>query len=1321
MQTRNRRAFSSIHTEGALLPVELLQRISENDKGLEELHPESYHLAPGEKVNETINRAWNRLTGLWVVFTAARSRLGSNDPGTTVTRERWLLPLFQELGFGRLSTAKAVEIEGKTYPISHVWRAGNSAVPLHLVGCGIELDRRTPGAIGASRSSPHSLMQEYLNRLDDLQWGVVSNGLGLRILRDNATLTRLAYIEFDLETLFDGEIYSDFVIFWLLCHQSRFEIADKQTDSRLEKWSKSAQASGTRALDELRRGVEKSIECFGRCFLQHPANGELRSKLEKGQLSTQDYYRQLLRLVYRLIFLFVAEDRGLLLVPDAAVEARQRFQNYYSTMRLRAVAERQRGSRHHDRYEALRLVMSLLESGSGCAELGIPALGGFLFSARATADLNDAKLDNLALLGAVRWLAFINEGKIRRAVDYRNLGPEELGSVYESLLEMHPRLHTEAGTFELSSAAGNERKTTGSYYTPSSLILVLLDSALDSVIESCLKGKRDAAQQEVALLGLKVCDPACGSGHFLVAAAHRMARRLAQLRTGEGEPAPEATRSALRSVISSCIYGVDINPMSVELCKVSLWMEALEPGKPLSFLDGHIQCGDSLVGVSPNLDISEIPDEAFNPAFGDDKATSTALKKRNKRERGGSHPDKAGQLGFRFEVTHMTSMEDLARWLAERAEQVDAMPEDDSTQVQAKAKAFDDYHATSEYLKNRFELDLWTAAFFWKVPKAEAESMLAPTQQELIQLRNGGELDSRLVERVKEISDHLNFIHWELAFPKVFSGENPGFDCVLGNPPWERPEFHDEKHWEDDPYISGAPSVNVRLERIKEYRNSNDEVLLQRVAKYDNAKHYSNAESKFITNSSRYRLSAVGKYNYYAVFAEHARNLISATGRAGVVIPTGIATDDTTKEFFGDIAATKSLVSLFDLENRNGIFPGVHRSYKFCLFTISGSPVNKSEFQFFATQVEHLKDKSRRFTLNAEEISLFNPNTNTMPVFRTRQDAELTRKIYKSIPVLHNEVTGVKTWNVVPKRIFNMGLPEVISKAVTTDSLATSGKLVAGKLEFTDGNRVRFLPVYEGKMFNFYDHRTASVEFNLNNRVRAAQSVESTLEQLKSPDYFSTPAYWMPDTELKKTLPIENSPTWVVAYKDITASTNDRTMIATILPHASSNFTVRCAFLGKDCVQLAPCFLANLNSIVFDFIARQSVAGLHLSDYIVKQLPFLLPSTYAPADIDFIAPRVLELVYTANDLRPFAEDMGYHGEPFRWDEVRRAQLRAELDAYYAQLYGLTRDELRYILDPKEVHGEDFPGETFRVLKEKEVRLYGEYRTRRLVLEAWDSR
>ena len=1446
----HRTPFLTIRAEGALLPVDLLQRVVENDRELGGLTPESYHLS-GEKLNEAINRSWNRLLGAWAAFSAGREKLPEGDPGTSVTREKWLLPLFDELDYGRLQITRAIDIEGKSYAISHGW----GDVPIHLVGCGARLDTRTSGVVGAAKASPHSLVQELLNRSPERTWGFVSNGLRLRVLRDNASLTRQAYLEFDLEAMMNGEVYADFVVLWLVCHQSRVESREQRLENCwLEVWSKAAQERGTRALESLRGGVEKAIEALGKGFIGHPANGSLRSALSSGAVSTLELYRQLLRLVYRLIFLFVAEDRQLLYDPASDAESRERYVRFYSTARLRRMAERVRGSRHADLYAALKLVMDKLGSG-GAPELGLPALGGFLFSSSAMRSLVDCELSNAALLDAVRSLAFTLDGRARRAVDYKNLGARELGSVYESLLELHPTVNADAGMFSLAVVSGSERKTTGSFFTPEDLIKVLLDSALDPVIAQALDGarrmangkwenpkeeayaysvvsgigsvakghgtggenlsadqslssaravrddvadatgggfgssehrgglgqngdegistlsadrtgkpagtgnapdaesargvesgsasqaasrnyndsrqtnpisnekfgKKDASEwlmassewektplairysllAERSLLNLKVCDPACGSGHFLVAAAHRLARVLAQLQTGEGEPAPEAMRSALRAVISNCIYGVDINPMSVELCKVSLWMDALEPGKPLSFLDAHIQCGDSLVGVAPGVDISEIPDEAFNPAFGDDKATASALKKRNKRERGGGHADKAGQLGFRFDVTVLSSMDDLARWLADRAAQVDAMPEDDSTQVQAKAKAFDDYHNAREYLKERLELDLWTASFFWSIPKSDGESMLAPTQQELIQLRNGGELDARLVEKVRELAERLSFFHWELAFPNVFSGENSGFDCVLGNPPWERIKLQEEEFFASrDPEIATAPNKAARQKLINALEQNNPTLALT----FQSAKHIDDSTSKFVRFSERFTLTAIGDVNTYALFAENFRSILSKNGRCGIIVPTGIATDDTTKLFFGDLVLKSAIISLLDFENREAIFPGVHRSYKFSLFTYQIQPVQKSEFVFYALRAEHVKDPQRRFMLSPKEIELLNPNTRTMSIFRTSKDAELTRKIYLNAGgVLINENLSLNPWGVYYMRLVHL-----------------SDHSEYLRFPWEDKGDAWNAPLYEAKLFNSYDHRFATFDGCEKKSLISGLPRELELSEKSNPNVAVLPRYFVPkslEDELFAKYPSYKE-NWLLVWRDVARATDDRTCISTIIPRTPAS--VKCPALGFTAVISPSVLLGNLNSIVFDYVVRQKVGGISMSFYVFKQLPVLPPSAYTSADIDFIAPRVLELVYTANDLRPFAEDMGYHGEPFRWDEVRRAQLRAELDAYYARLYGLTRDELRYILDPKEVHGEDFPGETFRVLKDKEVKQFGEYRTRRLVLDAWDK-
>ncbi len=292
-----RDVYTTLRTEGALLPPDVLQRIAEADKSLPGLTPADYH-CDGEKLNEAASRAWQRLQGRWAAFEASRAELPADETGTTDTRERWLLPLFQELGYGRLIGARAIELDGKTYPVSHLWQS----TPIHLVGCNVKLDARAAGVAGAARQSPHSLVQELLNRSDDHLWAFVSNGLQLRILRDNVSLSRQAYVEFDLEAMMRGELYADFVLLWLLCHESRVE-ADKPEECWLERWMQEAQQQGVRALDGLRSGVQRAIEVLGRGFLAHGANQELLEKLRDGRLENLAYYRQLLRLVYRLLFL----------------------------------------------------------------------------------------------------------------------------------------------------------------------------------------------------------------------------------------------------------------------------------------------------------------------------------------------------------------------------------------------------------------------------------------------------------------------------------------------------------------------------------------------------------------------------------------------------------------------------------------------------------------------------------------------------------------------------------------------------------------------------------------------------------------------------------------------------------------------------------------------------------------------------------------------------------------------------------------------------------------------------------------------------------
>lgn len=759
--TRTRDLFASVHTEGTMLPPDLLQRVMERDKALAGLTPADYH-HDGERLNELAAASWQRLQGRWLTFKDDRTRLAEGDTGTRETRERWLLPLFQEFDYGRLQTAKAIELGGRNYAVSHAWQ--NS--PIHLVGCNVDLDRKTAGVAGAARTSPHSLLQELLNRSDDHLWAFVSNGLRLRILRDNVSLSRQAYVEFDLEAMMEGELYSDFVLLWLLCHQSRVE-GERPEECWLERWSQEAQQQGVRALDGLRKGVEEAIEALGSGFLKQASNQELLKKLRDGGLDKQDYYRQLLRMVYRLLFLFAAEDRGLLLDPAASEAAAQSYVDFYSTERLRRLAERRRGSRHTDLFESLRLVMQKL-GGDGCPELGLPALGSMLFTDESVVDLLGCRLANRDLLKAARHLAFTSDGHSLRPIDFRNLGAEELGSVYESLLEMQPDLNREAATFELRVVSGSERKTTGSYYTPSSLIHCLLDTALDPVVDERLKAAAPDGRERT-LLDLKVCDPACGSGHFLIAAAHRLARRLAAVRSGDDEPAPEATRQALRDVIGHCIYGVDINPMSVELCKVNLWMEALEPGKPLSFLDSHVKCGNSLLGTNPDLLAVGIPDDAFKPVSGDETRIAGSLRRRNKRER-------EGQLTFG------DGAQAHGPALSAEAASVEAARDDSIPWLRAKQHRFMQLLASEKYRHAKLLADAWCAAFVQPMESSSTVSITTGVLQQLI--RDPDDLADQTRGEIERLAHAHRFFHWHIEFSAVLERERGGFDLVLGNPPF---------------------------------------------------------------------------------------------------------------------------------------------------------------------------------------------------------------------------------------------------------------------------------------------------------------------------------------------------------------------------------------------------------------------------------------------------------------------------------------------------------------------------------------------------------
>lgn len=1178
--------FPCVRVEGSILPTDLLQRVAAGDSRLPGLRAEDYGLV-GEKVNEAANHAWARLSATWEAFKTAKDKLPENDPGQKLTVERWLMPFWKVLGYGTLDKAKPFVLDEKTYPISHI----RYHSPVHLVGFRQDLDKRVETQ--GKQFSPHGLVQEFLNRSEDHLWGFVSNGLKLRILRDNIRLTRQAFVEFDLQAMFDGKQYADFALLWKLCHESRVN-AEKPEECWLERWSKVAAEQGLRALDQLRTGVENAIKALGRGFLSCPANAELKAALKNNRLTPQGYYRQLLRVVYRFLFLFVAEDRELLFDPSASDLAKERYTRFYSTARLRRVAERLRGSPHTDLFEGVSLVLEKLGT-TGCVDLALPALGG-LFDPARTPNLSGCRITNADLLGAVRALAVITDGQARRSVDYRNLGAEELGSVYESLLELHPQFDPDVITFTLQSASGNERKTTGSYYTPTSLITCLLDSALQPVLDEAAS-KPNA---EDAILSLKVCDPACGSGHFLIAAAHRIAKKLAAVRTLEAEPPPDAIQHALRDVIGRCTFGVDINPMAVELCQVALWMDALEPGKPLSFLDHHIQCGNSLLGTTPALLAKGIPDEAFEPIEGDEKKICSALKRQNKDERRGQ-----GSL-----------FDDLKPWeqlgnLPAAMAKLESLPDDTVDAIHEKERRYAELQSEETYrTSGRFLSDCWCAAFVWK--KTKDADLLPMTEGRFRRIeRHPHDIGPHEYVEVRRLAGLYQFLHWHLAFPGVFrypaKGEAPeneltgwcgGFNVVLGNPPWERIKLQEQEwfaaHGRSD--IAEARTASIRGKLIRELESKDPALyrsFLEDRRKAEGESHLLRDSSGINDESGERRgmfpLCGRGDVNTYSLFAELNHNLVGSSGRVGCIVPGGIATDDTTKLFFQDLVASQRLSAVFHFENEEKLFPDVHNAYRFVLLVIGRC--KEPAFVFYARQVENLTEEHRRFTLSRDDFRLLNPNSLTCPTFRSGRDADLTRAIYRRVPVLLREgTTDGNLWSVRFMAMLHMANDSNLFR--TAADLEAEGWRLDGNI-FRKG-KDEHVPLYEGKMIWHFDHRFGTYQNQTQAQANKGVLPQPSGDEKSNPKFTVQPDFWVARTEVTNRVGLRWDHNWLLTWRDITGAEKSRTTIVSIVPKVGVGHTSPLMFPSAEPNEVA-CLYASLCSFVFDYVSRQKIGGTHLT------------------------------------------------------------------------------------------------------------------------------
>ena len=1261
-----------------------------------------------------------------------------------------------------------------------------------LPACSI-INSKLPNKPG--RRSAFAMTQELLNISAQYLWGFAFNGYSLRLLRDVMTIARPSFVEFDLESIFEGDNQAEFSHLYLMLHSTRTKVDDISGLNAWELWLKLSAEEGIPAREQLSASMQEAMVCLGTGFLRAKGKGndQLRAKLASHELSAIDYNHQLMRLMYRFLFIFCLEERGIVhtrLTKDditqrlavlqahalqdklaaersAALEqdiseqdaaqsetqdgddtwfeqgsfnldwdeeppkedepitrstvvrnygrARALYDEGYSLQRMRDMSLKQRlYTDYHDLWESVKVVFKAFATGEEL--LALPALGG-LFTPDQCPDLMDVNLTNADLLHAMRLMRWAKLQGVVSRIDYANMNTEELGSLYEGLLELVPVVKyvnendRHSFTFDFAQGNANERKSSGSYYTPDSLVQSLIETALNPVIEQKLKEHPN--DPETALLSLKVIDPACGSGHFLLAAARRIAAVIMEQKAYLGAPANVEYRKTLHEVISHCIYGVDLNPMAVELARMALWLEGFAENKPLSFIDHHLLVGNALLGVM-DIDVLKlgIPSDAYKPQAPigkgehaltlSDKTVCATLKKRNTKERKvfienqlDAGLNGLASLGSAIQHLGYINLDQLA---------ADTLQAEENKAVQnaRNQQAIED---TVEFKA----CNLLLSAFLSE--KTTATESLVPTCKDLDLLLTDPEgfeqSHQAMLKHAYQVCADNHVLHWPFAFMEVMA--KGGFDCVLGNPPWEKPKIEDVKWFATRlPEVANAATSAIRKKMIDALSISENKFERETFEDYVRAQYQSAAFSAINHLSAeaggRFPLTGVGDTNLFAYCAELALTIKRDTGTIGMVLPTGILLDDASKLFTQEIFAQGQVKSVYHFNNTEGIFPDVHNSYSFVLLTLGHSEL--ADCVFYATNPKQLEDDKAHLSFEPGDIALINPNTRTAILPRTEADLELCRKLYKIAPILLKEQDGNSTisnpWQIKTLRMFDMSNDSSCFITIEANQDADSMGLV---------------PLYEGKLFTQFDHRLST--FNVESKGVVGDSKNIELPQKKDPAKLVVPRYWVPSHLVNERWKQKGwKQPWVLAWRDIARATDERTIIATVLPSSVGVGGTATLMMPQVEDKKAACLLALLNSMVVDYVERIKQAGAHSNLLYIKQLPILPPEAFKPEDVEFIASRVAQLTRTADDINAvwLTEYPAYTFQEPR----ERLTIRAQLDAYIAKMYGLTREELAYLLDPTAVMGPDHPSVTFPSLKRKETELYGEYLTQRLVLTAYDA-
>ena len=641
-----------------------------------------------------------------------------------------------------------------------------------------------------------------------------------------------------------------------------------------------------------------------------------------------------------------------------------------------------------------------------------------------------------------------------------------------------------------------------------------------------------------------------------------------------------------RMVLKRCVYGVDKNPMAVELAKVSLWLHTFTVGAPLSFLDHHLRCGNSLFGawVRPAVEKAERQGTLFleGPL---NRAVRSASSMQIIEGLTDAEIAEAHRSADVFaEVSEMTAPLDAFLSLVHAFEWM-------------ALRGSDRHDVTLAYPNGAFGDPI-------AIAEGAAAGMAAASDVERF---------SGLLEAARTLIAEERLLNWQVAFPGVWSdwqapGLTGGFDAVIGNPPWDRMKLQ-QVEWfaARRREIAMAPRAAHRKRMIAELEKSGDPLADD----FSRASEQTARAIQMARKGGDYPLLSSGDVNLYSLFVERAMTLVKPGGVLGLLVPSGIASDKTAAKFFQGVATEGRLRALYDFENGRQrydtppFFPDVHKSFKFCVLVASPSPEKSpARCGFFLHDVSELQDPESCFPLTAADFARVNPNTGTAPIFRSRRDAELTTAIYGRLPILVDRTSGepVKTWPVKYTRMFDMtndsGLFRTRSELVEKE-----GAWPVGRNRF-DSSSGQWLPLYVGRMIHQFDHRAASVEVNEENLHNPALSGNISDEQKANPAFVPTPQYWVPS----KAVSFPGGLQWAISFRDIARATDARTMITAAVPLAGLGNTAPAIF-PEDTGHTAPdlaLLLGNLGAVVLDFVVRQKAQTTHLNWYIVEQFPVVL-------------------------------------------------------------------------------------------------------------------